>query len=74
MQSLAQNLLYGQIDVYARVKNMIDNSVGIGDPSLIDIPNVNAQIASGTYNYQDIIPYGNFLAFTDQASQDMFLL
>lgn len=41
IQSLAKNLLYGQMDVYARVKYIIDNSVGIGDPSLIENPNVN---------------------------------
>ncbi|KAA6312801.1 MAG: hypothetical protein EZS28_055863, partial [Streblomastix strix] len=50
---------------------MINNSVGIGDPSFVAITNVNAQIASGIYNYQDVQPYRNFNALANQESQDL---
>ncbi|KAA6354614.1 MAG: hypothetical protein EZS28_049859 [Streblomastix strix] len=49
---------------------MRDYSVGIGDPSLIAITNVNAQIAAGINNYRDIQPYDNLNALNDQPSQD----
>ncbi|KAA6378558.1 MAG: hypothetical protein EZS28_025913 [Streblomastix strix] len=46
MRSLAYDIMYDQLQAQARVKNMINNSVGIGDPSLVAITNVNAQIAA----------------------------
>ncbi|KAA6359255.1 MAG: hypothetical protein EZS28_045219 [Streblomastix strix] len=49
---------------------MRDYAVGIGDPSLVAITNVNAQIAAGIHNYRDIQPYDNFNALNDQPSQD----
>ncbi|KAA6308491.1 MAG: hypothetical protein EZS28_056680, partial [Streblomastix strix] len=49
---------------------MRDYSVGVGDPSLIAITNVNAQIAAGIHNYRDIQPYDNLNALNDQPSHD----
>ncbi|KAA6366341.1 MAG: hypothetical protein EZS28_038132, partial [Streblomastix strix] len=49
---------------------MTNYAVGIGDPSLIAITNVNAQIAAGIHNYRDIQPFDNLNALNDQPSQD----
>ncbi|KAA6362955.1 MAG: hypothetical protein EZS28_041520 [Streblomastix strix] len=49
---------------------MTNYAVGVGDPSLIAITNVNAQIAAGIHNYRDIQPYDNLNALNDQPSQD----
>ncbi|KAA6360040.1 MAG: hypothetical protein EZS28_044433, partial [Streblomastix strix] len=45
--SLAQNLLLDQMQAQAIVKQILDNQVEIGDPTLIDISNVNARVAAG---------------------------
>ncbi|KAA6357396.1 MAG: hypothetical protein EZS28_047078 [Streblomastix strix] len=70
MKSLAYDIISDQLRVQQQVQNMRDYSVGIGDPSLIAITNVNAQIAAGIHNYRDIQPYGNLNALNDQPSQD----
>ncbi|KAA6379241.1 MAG: hypothetical protein EZS28_025232 [Streblomastix strix] len=70
MKSIAYDLMYDQLQAQQYVKNMANNAVGIGDPSLVAITNVNAQIAAGTHNYRDIQPYGNYNALQDQPSQD----
>ncbi|KAA6360985.1 MAG: hypothetical protein EZS28_043487 [Streblomastix strix] len=49
---------------------MTNYAVGVGDPSLVAITNVNAQIAAGIYNYRDIQPFDNLNALNDQPSQD----
>ncbi|KAA6403601.1 MAG: hypothetical protein EZS28_000861 [Streblomastix strix] len=46
MRSIAQDVLRDQIQPQAIAKNMINNAVGVGDPSLVAISNVNAQLAS----------------------------
>ncbi|KAA6385757.1 MAG: hypothetical protein EZS28_018719 [Streblomastix strix] len=45
--SIAQNLILDQVSAQAIVKQILDNQVGVGDPTLIDISNVNARIAAG---------------------------
>ncbi|KAA6356119.1 MAG: hypothetical protein EZS28_048354 [Streblomastix strix] len=70
MRSIAYDLMYDQLQAQQYVKNMVNNAVGIGDPSLVAITNVNAQIAAGIHNYRDIQPYGNYNALQDQPSQD----
>ncbi|KAA6375475.1 MAG: hypothetical protein EZS28_028997 [Streblomastix strix] len=45
MRSLAYNIIQDQIQAQAITKNMINNGVGGGDPLLVAISNVNAQIA-----------------------------
>ncbi|KAA6399429.1 MAG: hypothetical protein EZS28_005040 [Streblomastix strix] len=69
MRSIAQDILYDQIQAQAIAKNMINNTIGIGDPSLVSISNVNAQLASGIHNYKDIQPYLNYNALQNQPSQ-----
>ncbi|KAA6362782.1 MAG: hypothetical protein EZS28_041692 [Streblomastix strix] len=49
---------------------MTNYAVGVGDPSLIAITNVNAQIAADIHNYQDIQPFDNLNALNDQPSHD----
>ncbi|KAA6353710.1 MAG: hypothetical protein EZS28_050763 [Streblomastix strix] len=49
---------------------MTNYSVGIGDPSLVAVTNVNAQIAAGIHNYRDIQPFDNLNALYDQPSHD----
>ncbi|KAA6370489.1 MAG: hypothetical protein EZS28_033983 [Streblomastix strix] len=71
MRSLASNLMYDQIQAQIIAKNIINKSIGIGDPSLVAISNVNAQIAAGIYNYKDEQPYDNLNALQDQPSQDL---
>ncbi|KAA6388453.1 MAG: hypothetical protein EZS28_016022 [Streblomastix strix] len=44
--SIAQNLILDQVQAQAIVKQILDNQVGVGDPTLIDISNVNARIAA----------------------------
>ncbi|KAA6370627.1 MAG: hypothetical protein EZS28_033847 [Streblomastix strix] len=50
---------------------MTNYAVGIGDPSLVAITNVNAQIAAGIHNYRDIQPFDDLNALNDQPSQDI---
>ncbi|KAA6362821.1 MAG: hypothetical protein EZS28_041652 [Streblomastix strix] len=70
MGSIAYDILSDQQRVQQQTKFMTNYSVGIGDPSLIAITNVNAQIAAGINNYRDIQPFENFNALYDQPSQD----
>ncbi|KAA6308891.1 MAG: hypothetical protein EZS28_056607, partial [Streblomastix strix] len=70
MKSIAYDIISDQLRVQQQVQQMRDYSVGIGDPSLIAITNVNAQIAAGINNYRDIQPYDNLNALNDQPSQD----
>ncbi|KAA6364499.1 MAG: hypothetical protein EZS28_039974 [Streblomastix strix] len=71
MRSIAYDIMSDQLRVQQQMQYMIDNSVGIGDPSLVAITNVNAQIAAGIHNYKDIQPYDNYNALQDQPSQDI---
>ncbi|KAA6369697.1 MAG: hypothetical protein EZS28_034777 [Streblomastix strix] len=71
IRTIAKDIMQDQIQAQIIAKNMIDNSIGIGDPSLVAISNVNAQIAAGLYNYKDVQPYRNYNALQDQPSQDI---
>ncbi|KAA6364485.1 MAG: hypothetical protein EZS28_039988 [Streblomastix strix] len=46
MRSIAQDVLRDQLQAQTIAKNMISNALGVGDPSLVAISNVNAQLAS----------------------------
>ncbi|KAA6363802.1 MAG: hypothetical protein EZS28_040672 [Streblomastix strix] len=70
MRSIAYDILNDQQRVQQQVKYMTNYAVGVGDPSLIAITDVNAQIAAGIYNYRDIQPYDNLNALNDQPSHD----
>ncbi|KAA6381042.1 MAG: hypothetical protein EZS28_023433, partial [Streblomastix strix] len=69
--SIAQNLLLDQMQAQAIVKQIFDNQVGIGDPTLIDISNVNARISAGQPG--QYIPYQkpNYNALINQQSQNL---
>ncbi|KAA6370806.1 MAG: hypothetical protein EZS28_033667 [Streblomastix strix] len=70
MRSIAYDILSDQQRVQQQTKFMTNYAVGVGDPSLIAITNVNAQIAAGIYNYRDIQPFDNLNALNDQPSHD----
>ncbi|KAA6378786.1 MAG: hypothetical protein EZS28_025687 [Streblomastix strix] len=70
MRSIAYDILSDQQRVQQQTKFLTNYAVGVGDPSLIAISNVNAQIAAGIYNYRDIQPFDNLNALNDQPSQD----
>ncbi|KAA6361963.1 MAG: hypothetical protein EZS28_042510, partial [Streblomastix strix] len=53
MRSIAYDILSDQLRVQQQTKFMTNYAVGVGDPSLIAITNVNAQIASDTGTRQE---------------------
>ncbi|KAA6357055.1 MAG: hypothetical protein EZS28_047418 [Streblomastix strix] len=69
--SIAQNLILDQVQAQAIVKQILDNQVGVGDPSLIDITNVNARIAAGQPGQYIPYPKTNYNALINQQSQNL---
>ncbi|KAA6391740.1 MAG: hypothetical protein EZS28_012734 [Streblomastix strix] len=69
--NIAQNLILDQVQAQAIVKQILDNMVGVGDPSLIDISNVNARIAAGQPGQYIPYPKTNYNALINQQSQNL---
>ncbi|KAA6370228.1 MAG: hypothetical protein EZS28_034245, partial [Streblomastix strix] len=69
--SIAQNLILDQVQAQAIVKQILDNQVGVGDPTLIDISNVNARIAAGQPGQYIPYPKTNYNALINQQSQNL---
>ncbi|KAA6363180.1 MAG: hypothetical protein EZS28_041293, partial [Streblomastix strix] len=69
--SIAQNLILDQVQAQAIVKQILDNQVGVGDPTLIDISNVNARIAAGQPGQYIPYPKSNYNALINQQSQNL---